>query len=296
MTPGYHRISAERYHADPCVVPSLSSSIAKILLRESARKAWFSHPRLNPDHSEKEDDKFDLGSTAHAVLLEDDASNVVVIDPEAYPSKTGSIPAGWTNKAIRAARDAARSSGKVPLLKSVYADVQNMVQIANDFIAKSEIVEFWKGGESELTAICEEDGVWLRARLDRVTQTRRFIMDYKTTEDVSPETFSRQITRMGYHIQEAFYRRVARNLGAIGPRFVFIAQSCEAPYECSLHACDPSLQEIADAEVERAIHLWRVCSKSKFWPSYGGRIHYALPTSYQITDHEIRMAERRAAA
>jgi hypothetical protein len=48
-TPGYHRINAEKYHADPCVVPSLSSSIAKILLRESARKAWFSHPRLNPD-------------------------------------------------------------------------------------------------------------------------------------------------------------------------------------------------------------------------------------------------------
>jgi hypothetical protein len=51
------------------------------------------------------------------------------------------------------------------------------------------------------------------ACLDRITKRRRFIFDYKSTEDASPDTFGRQIVRMGYHIQEAFYRRVVRNLG-----------------------------------------------------------------------------------
>ena len=68
---------AEKYHADPCMVPSLSNSVAQILLSESPRKAWFSHPKLNTAFAEKEDGKFDIGTAAHAVLLESDASRIV---------------------------------------------------------------------------------------------------------------------------------------------------------------------------------------------------------------------------
>jgi hypothetical protein len=71
---------------------------------------------------------------------------------------------------------------------------------------------------------------------------------------------------------------------------VFLAQSCEPPYECSLHGCDPALQEIADAEVERAIELWRECMTTKNWPSHGGRIHWALPPNYMMKEYEERLA------
>ena len=96
---------------------------------------------------------------------------------------------------------------------------------------------------------------------------------------------------MAYFIQESFYRRIARDNGITGPRFVFLAQSVEPPHECSLHGCDPALQEIADAQVERAIRLWRQCVKANDWPSYGGRIHWAMPTSYMIAEHEQRLQE-----
>jgi hypothetical protein len=282
---------AEQYHADCAPSPSLSASVTKILLRESPYKAWFSHPKLNPDYREEREDKFDLGTCAHAVLLEDDASRIAVIDPIDFPAeKTGNIPEGWTNKAIRAARDNARAVGKTPLLKADYQGVERMVTIAKAFIAKSEIAELWQDGESEVTAICQDKGVWLRARFDRFSQAHRFIGDYKSTVDASPDAFSRLLVRMGYHLQDAFYRRVARILGIQEPDFVFLAQSVEPPHECSLHACDPALQEIADAEVERAIFLWQDCIKTSRWPSYGPRIHYAVPTSYMMTEHEIRMA------
>lgn len=282
MSPGYHVMPAEKYHADPCVVPSLNCSVAKVLLRESARKAWFSHPRLNPAFVRKEESKFDLGTAAHAMLLEG-ANIIEVCDFD-----------DWRTKDARAKRDAARLAGKTPLLRKHRDDVVAMVSAAEAFIEHSEIAAYWKDADSELVGVALEEGVWLRCRLDRIAKNRRFIGDYKSTEDVSPEVFSRQITRMGYDLQEAFYRRIARNLGATGPRFVFLAQSVEPPYECSLHACDPSLQEIADAEVERAIHLWRVCSQSKAWPSYGGRIHYALPTNWQIQNHEMQLLEKAA--
>lgn len=220
-----------------------------------------------------------MGTAAHSMLLEDDASSIVVVDAE-----------NWRTKAAKEQRDAARAAGKTALLARHVKDVGAMVDAAQAFIAQSEIAEYWAGGESELAGIALDDGVWLRARFDRITASRRFITDYKSTTDVAPEVFSRQIVRMGYHVQEAFYRRVAQILGAVGPRFVFLAQSCEPPYECSLHACEPALQEIAEAQVQRAIDIWRECMKKKEWPSYGGRIHYATPPTYLINDHEMRMA------
>jgi hypothetical protein len=291
LVPGFHRMPAAQYHADPCPQPSLSNSLAKKILSESAKKAWYCHPRLNPSFREEQDDKFDLGSTAHAALLEG-AAGVEVIDPADYPSKTGSIPDGWTNVAIRAAREAARALGKTPILKRHYDDVQSMVDVALEFIAESEIAEFWFAAESEVTGVCVEGSVWLRCRFDKLASKEGFIGDYKTTEgSVAPGPFSMQITRMGYHIQDAFYRRVARGLGMEAPRFVFLAQSCEPPFECSLHGCDPAMQEIADAEVERAIDVWRACMSSKRWPSYGGRIHWVGPTNFMMNDHEARLAE-----
>ena len=283
MTPGYHVMSAEKYHADPCAAPSLSSSIAQLLLNGSPRKAWFSHPRLNQDYREVHDGKFDLGTAAHAALLEDGLSKIVVVEAD-----------DWRTKAAQQQRDTARTAGKTALLARHVKTVGAMVEVAQAFIAQSEIVEFWKGGESEVTGIAQEGGIWLRCRFDRITTTRRFIIDYKSTTDASPEVFSRQIVRMGYHIQDAFYRRVARLLGAHAPRFAFIAQSCEPPFECSLHGCDPALQEIGDAAVQRATDLWRQCITAKSWPSYGGRIHWAIPSTWQIKDHEERLMEAAA--
>lgn len=289
MSAVLQEFTAAQYHADCAPEPSLSVSIAKVLLRESPLKAWFSHPRLNPNYEEDEDAKFDLGTAAHAALLENDASKIAVIDPKDYPSKTNTIPDGWTNNAIRAARDAARAAGKTPLLKHHYDDVTAMVSVAQDFIAHSEISALWANAESERTVVWREGVVWMRSRLDRITTDFRVVLDYKSTTDAAPEVFSRQIVRMGYHIQDSFYRRAARSLGATNPRFVFLAQAATPPYECSLHACDPALQEIADAEVERAIGIWTECITKDNWPSHGGRIHWAMPTSWQIAEHEERL-------
>lgn len=282
---------APQYHSDPAPEVSLSASMSKILLSESPLKAWFSHPRLNPNYRAEPESKFDLGTAAHAVLLENDASKIVIIDPEKYPSKKGTIPEGWTNNAIRAARDQAYATGKTPLLKSYYDDVRRMADAALAFLSTSEISEYWFDSEPELTGIWQEGPIWLRCRFDKITKDRRVIQDYKSTTDASPDGFGRQIQRMGYHIQDAFYRRGARALGAPKPEFVFVAQSVEPPHECSLVGCDPALREIADAEVERAITLWSECITRKEWPSYGGRIHWTLPTSWQMKDHEQRLME-----
>jgi hypothetical protein len=283
LVPGFHVVPSEEYHADGvCASPSLSSSLAQILLRESPRKAWFSHPKLNPNYKPDTDSKFDLGTCAHAVLLEDDASRIAIVEAD-----------DWRTKAAKEQRDAARASGKTPLLAKHFDAVRRMTEAAKAFILDSEIAEFWHADDakSEVTAVWKEGSVWLRARLDRFSGSMKFIGDYKSTVDASPDAFSRLLIRMGYHIQEAFYRRACRNLGIPEAKFIFLAQSVEPPHECSLHGCDPALQQIADAEVDRAVQLWRVCMQTNKWPSYGGRIHWAMPTNYMITEHEMRLQE-----
>lgn len=283
MNPGFHSgIRAATYHADKLHErPALSSSIAAILLRESPRKAWFAHPRLNPHYREEQDDKFDIGTVAHSILLENDTSRVVVVEAN-----------DWRTNKAKEEREAARAAGKTALLARHHADVRQMVDAATAFIAESEIAQDWQQAESELTGLAEDNGVIVKARLDRITIDRKVIFDFKTTTDVSPDGFSRQIVRMGYQWQESFYRRVVNLIeGEDDRKFIFLAQSVEPPYECTLHGCHPALQEIADYDIAHAINLWGECLKRKSWPSYGGRVHWAMPTSWQMQMHEQRLQE-----
>src|SRR5690348_15257594 len=69
LTTGLHyNISANDYHADPCPEPSLTQSIAKLILRSPAH-ARVAHPRLNPDQPERDGRRYDVGNIAHRLLL-----------------------------------------------------------------------------------------------------------------------------------------------------------------------------------------------------------------------------------
>jgi hypothetical protein len=104
LRPGIHAIPAGRYHADPCSKPSLSASIAKILCEESPLHAWHRHPRLNPDFERVESATFDVGTAAHAMLLEGTDVCIAVDAPD------------WRTKAAKEQRDAIRQIGRIPLL------------------------------------------------------------------------------------------------------------------------------------------------------------------------------------
>jgi hypothetical protein len=100
----------------------------------------------------------------------------VVIDPNDYPTKTtGNIPDGWTNQAIRAARDEALRAGKIPVFPHVAAPIEAMVIEARslprergDHRARDPRHVPAGGGRSEVTIVWEEDGCLFRMRPDRI--------------------------------------------------------------------------------------------------------------------------------
>lgn len=283
MKPGIHVIPADVYHADPCLAPSLSNSIAKIMLRQSPRHAWMAHPRLNPHHAGKDSSRFDIGTAAHAVFLERDNSKIVVIDAE-----------DWRSKAAKDARDAARALGKTPLLAAQYDDVSAMVEAASEFLAGSELAGIMSNGRPERTVIWQEPcGIWCRARLDWLTYDDATILDYKTTDSAEPDAFIRRLNSLDYDLQAAFYRRGMLAVTGQSPRFVLLAQEIDAPYSCSLVAMSEHAMTIADEKVEMAIAMWRDCLAADSWPAYSGRIHYAEPPVWAQYQHEERKARER---
>ncbi|MBW4971899.1 hypothetical protein KZY98_15680, partial [Croceibacter atlanticus] len=65
LSPGTYDLPAEVYHADQmCAVPTLSSSLARLMLARSPRHAWHASPRLNPDHQSDDRKTFDIGRAA----------------------------------------------------------------------------------------------------------------------------------------------------------------------------------------------------------------------------------------
>ena len=281
MIAGSYKIDFPTYLSDPCLLPSLSRGTIIDLLDSPAR-AWWNHPRLNPQPPEPENEtKFDIGTAAHNLLLEGGDAIFVV---EGFDD--------WRKKEAQQARDAARSVGKVPLLEKQYAEVCMMAAAANSAImdcTELGIKDLRYEGDSELTYVWEENGTWMRCRLDWISKGRSLVLDIKTSGvSVNPDYFSGHINKMGYGIQSVFSRRGVKAVEGKAPNFVIMAQETEPPYFCSFHSLDIMNEDMANQKVEYAIKLWRECLASGKWPGYASRVHYAEPRSWELAEWEIK--------
>ena len=261
--PGFHDdISADTYHADPCPAPSLSASLAHILLSQSPRHAWTAHPRLNPAFERETDTRFDLGTAVHALLLEGEHVFEMVNADD------------WRTKAAQEARDRIRAAGKIPLLVEQAEAVGQMAKAARMQLAAFDPPVPFTEGRPEETLIWQEDnGIWCRARLDWIARDESRIEDYKTTSgSAQPDAWTRgPLFANGYAIQAAFYARgVTRLAGrrAPEPDFRFVVQETFPPYALSVIGLGPDVWHFATKQVQWAIKLWGECLETNVWPAY----------------------------
>jgi hypothetical protein len=275
--PGSYKISFDEYLADPCVEPSLTRGIARDLLFKSPLHAFANHPRLNPLHKEDEkEDKFSIGQAAHSLFLEG-INKMWVVNAD-----------DWRKKEAKEAKAEALKMGMIPLLAKQADAVREMVEIAINRLKKSELSGIFDGGDSELSYVWQEGGLWLRCRLDKINKGRDLILDYKTSKaSVNPEDFLRIILSHNYDMQEAFYRRGVKAVEGTSPKFVFMAQEVEYPYACSFIALSPAFQAMADQKVIRAINLWEICMAKNDWPGYPQRVAW-LELPPWATNWEMR--------
>lgn len=274
--PGVYTMSAQEYHADPCVAPSLSSHIANILISQSPRHAAFAHPRLNPNYHAEESTDFDLGACAHAVLLEGEANIYPIEAPD------------WRTKAAKDARDQARAQGKTPILAHKLGSIRAMADAARLALAECEFGPIDLGtGVAEQVLIWQEGDAWCRARPDWMRADRKLIIDYKSTAGCAePSAWIRnQMGPMGFDLQAVHYLRGNAMTGA---DWIFLVQENYEPYECSFVGMSPAMLDIAQRKWDYAIALWKNCLQKNRWNGYSRQIAYADPTSWQLAEAEER--------
>ncbi len=243
---------------------AFSGGLAARLIADSPYQAYWESP-WNPDRPRDDSSAADIGTYAHAMLLEGEHSALEVIDAE-----------DWRTKAAREARDAARAAGKLPILARQIAPVEGMVAEALDFINRTELAGIFEDGESELTFTWDEAGVPCKIRPDRLSGDSRICLSYKTTKaTANPRAWIR--TQLpGYEVSMPLYERgIVACRGVDACRVVHLVQSQSAPYACSLVALAPSRQDLAERQLDTALAIWKKCLAEHKFPAYPTEICYA---------------------
>lgn len=275
----YHGMSMADYQA----IEAIGQQTLQQTLDRCPLAGWF-NSYLNPHRPADDTAPKDAGSIAHKILLEGTMDGVCVIDPNDHPTeKTGNIPDGWTNKSIRAARDAARDAGQIPILKPAMGEIKAMVTSAEKFIQSLRVSEpaifslFQpNGGTSETTIVWKDEGVLCRIRPDRLSADHALIGDAKFTgTSAEPDQWGRtQMVRMGYYTAAAFYQRGVEQLTGKTCSYVYLVVETAPPYLCSLVGVDPHAFSLGHEKINLALAKWRKCVKDGYWPGYPTRVAY----------------------
>lgn len=261
----------DAYHADPAPEPSLSSSIARVLLEESPLHAWAKHPRLGATARRRESKALDRGTLIHRLILGTGAT-LEVVDAK-----------DWRTKAAKLARDEAREAGRLPVLAHVFEEAeltasalrQRLADLVDPSTQEARPVEF--AGRSEVAILWRElsphGPIWCRGRLDHLDPDRALILDLKTTErSAHPEAVGRSALDYGYPIQRAAYVSAVTKLwphlgGRV--RFEVISAETNPPYAVTVGELDGTLRALGEGQWSRAVDEWGLWTSLDRWPGYG---------------------------
>lgn len=276
-------ITAAQYHADPCERPSLSASIARTLVGQSPAHAKAAHPKLNPEWAPVFDDKFDMGTVIHGILLDGDTYATDKVDLCLFDN--------WMTKAAKEQKAAAYEAGKVPLLAKHFERAERIAAHVADQLEWLEVeLPMLHDGKPEQTLVWDDHGVQCRARLDWLRDDHAAIDDLKTTgKSADPDAFIRgNLFKLGYDIQAAFYLRGLEAVTGAQAEFRFLIVETAAPYAVSVVALEPGAMAIANRKVDYALKTWATCLRENAWPAYPTRVCYAEMPAWE----ESRWLER----
>jgi hypothetical protein len=271
---GLLSVDAQTYHADQVAdVPTLSASLACVLIAKSPAHAFIQHPRLNSAYVAPEPKKaWDVGTVAHSLLLEG-YGNVHVV--EGFDD--------WRMKAAKEEAAASRAQGKIPLLRHEWDEVSAMVDAAREQLAGFDPAPL-TDGVAERTLTWSEGGVACRSRLDWLRDDCTLIEDVKTTaRSADPWFFSRKtVYEFGYDLRAAMYLRGIKAVTGVDARWRWLVVETKPPYAVSVVEPGADVLAVGNAKLDRALEMWADCLATGLWPAYGREVHVAEAPSWEL--------------
>lgn len=245
------------YHADPCERPSLSSSIARVLLEQSPAHAWVAHPKLG-NIAKASTKPQDEGTLIHTLLL-GEGPEIEIIDA-----------GDFRTKAAREARDAAVEAGRLPVLTDAYDAALATAEVLRGRLGDRGIE---LDGDSEVAIEWTEPGhdgpVLCRGRLDHVKGAT--IYDVKKIQSAAPGARARAAMNYGMDVQHAAYSSALTKLkpelaGRVELIFVFV--EIEPPFAVVPCPVSGMFADYGERRWYRAVESWERCLNKSRWPSY----------------------------
>ena len=194
-------------------------------------------------------------------LAAGEAFHCVNLEPARFRSEYVVKPDGMSFATKEGKEWRSKQSGKI-ITFADHEALKGMQQVALADDVAGPILR--AKGRTEVSLFNEWNGVKVRARFDKLTDDG-LIVDLKKTVSARPRDFIRQICKLGYAIQMAFYTRM---LGDAANGFAFIAQEHKPPY--SVFCCQLGDKSYGKglAEVDRLMELRAKCHRDKKWPGY----------------------------
>ncbi len=208
--------------------------------------------RIYPQETKK---AWDVGTAAHACLLEPEGMDAVAIE---IPVDTFRTKAGNPCASPLATADYTKwkedHPGRIHLTPNEFEAVRQMIANVRAHPAASLFLKHAIHFEYTIIWKDEETGLPLRARLDMICEfAAGFVVpEFKTARSVQAREFSRDAYKLGYHRQQAMYTEAVEALFGPVILFPFICVDKKPAYQCEVFTLSPRALELGREE-NRAI-------------------------------------------
>lgn len=292
---GLVELTNEAYHAGPGISKSKLDAIAV-----SPLNYWDKY--INPDR-EPEDLKhcFAVGDGTHKLVLEPgtfEQTYAVGFDRTAFPDALDTVDAlkqalmaenlmtsgAKPELARRLVEEAGYPRERILMFLKQDHDSRMLGKIdipARDYKAMLGMLSAvhrhpWAGGLLS-GAMVEQSFFWTdpagvlrKCRTDAISHNGEWVVDLKTTDDVSLAGFGRTIANRRYHVQAAFYLDILLALyGRDAPRgFAFVAAQKTRPHDVAVHWMmrDDDIVEAGRRLYQRDLARISECLETGYWP------------------------------
>lgn len=249
--------SHDEYHA-------LSAIGRSALITFGQSPAHFWHTFLNPTAKPKTPTPaMTFGAAFHAYVLE----------PMEYKLKYVEAPtSSKVSKAYRQAEEEAFRNGQTLLPPGTHDLCHQLSTALHDHPTAHRILSTKGFNEATFLATCPHTDLEVKCRADCITESG-WVVDLKTTQNASPDAFTRTIANYQYHVQAGFYLDVIEWATGTRPKgFLFICIEKEAPYAVSVIRASDSMIEAGSRRARELLNGMADCFNTfgpkQPWPAY----------------------------
>jgi hypothetical protein len=264
IEPGiYHGMPNDEYHGR---IEAIGNSGLKAVLESPAYYfGQYLDPNCPPE-SERETPARRFGNMVHCVLFE----------REAFDTRYKVGPA-VTSKAVKAWKEfeASLDDGCTALSPREYACA---MKVRESVLAIPDMASALSSGHGEVSAFWRDPttGVLCKCRPDwvhPVGDDAVILIDGKTYASADEAEFARQVAKMSYHLQDAWYSdgyQIASGKKVLG--FIFLAIADEYPHLANPMMLDDDSRAVGRRMYRRALDTYAECSRTGSWPGYSNDV------------------------